>query len=271
MAADLRDALGWSLPFRDNDLDREVVAALAAADALEQDTDGLCKSRYRVSSVGEDLFLHSAYPTQAEDAVFFGPDSYRFAALLRRELANLPPRREGRLVDIGAGAGVGAIVAAKLCPHLRTTMTDINPKALFLASVNARAAGVEADFVLGEGLAGVTEPIDLAIANPPYIVDDAGRDYRDGGDMHGGEVALQMAEAAVERLARTGRMILYTGGSIVAGRDPLHDALRQLADGAGCDLRYDEIDPDVFGEELTKPAYHDVERIAVVAAVLARR
>jgi hypothetical protein len=36
-------------------------------------------------------------------------------------------------------------------------------------------------------------------------------------------------------------------------------------------MRYREIDPDVFGEELDDPAYRDVDRIALVAVVLTRR
>ena len=36
---------------------------------------------------------------------------------------------------------------------------------------------------------------------------------------------------------------------------------------AGCSLDYRELDPDVFGEELDRPAYRDVDRIAVVAAI----
>ena len=35
-------------------------------------------------------------------------------------------------------------------------------------------------------------------------------------------------------------------------------------------LRYEELDPDIFGEELETPAYRDVERIALVSAVITR-
>lgn len=269
-ARDLRDVFGWSLPFAPAILDPELLRLLREADALDPVVGGRFKSRYRVSELGGDLFLHSAHPTTAEDAVFFGPDSYRFADLIRRELRRDPPRGGARLVDIGAGAGVGAIAAARLCPALRTTMTDINPEALRLARVNARVAGVAADFLLGTDLE-PAGPIDIALANPPYIIDAAGRDYRDGGGMHGGGVAFDMAAAAAGRLSPAGRLILYTGSAIIAGEDRLRAALAALAAEHGCTLRYDEIDPDVFGEELEKPAYRDVERIALVAAVFKRR
>jgi hypothetical protein len=54
------------------------------------------------------------------------------------------------------------------------------------------------------------------------------------------------------------------------GRDELREALESLSGEAGCALAYRELDPDVFGEELENPAYADVERIAVVGAVLTR-
>ncbi|MFA9201722.1 MAG: hypothetical protein ACEQR8_11185, partial [Cypionkella sp.] len=57
--------------------------------------------------------------------------------------------------------------------------------------------------------------------------------------------------------------------AIVEGHDALGAALTKLAEASGCALRYFELDPDVFGEELAKPAYRTVDRIAVVAAIFA--
>jgi methylase of polypeptide subunit release factors len=270
-ARDLRGVLGWSLPFDEAILDTGILALLAGADALTTERDGRLRSRYRVASLGEDLYLHSAYPTEAEDAVFFGPDSYRFARLIAQELATCPQRAAAQLVDIGTGTGVGGVVAARLCPDLAITMTDINPRALELAAVNSRAAGVAARLVLGPELASIEGPLDIVLANPPYIIDPGRREYRDGGDMRGGRVAFEMAKAAASRLGPSGRFILYTGSAIADGEDLLRAALTQLAEQGGCALRYEEIDPDVFGEELSKPAYRDVERIAVVGAVLTRQ
>ena len=63
-------------------------------------------------------------------------------------------------------------------------------------------------------------------------------------------------------------MILYTGSAIVDGEDPLEARLRALAGPHRRPLRYRELDPDVFGEELEKDVYRDVERIALIAAVV---
>lgn len=267
-ARNLRDVFGWSLPFAPGDLDPEILDLLKSADALER-SGALFKSRYRVSSLHGRLFLHSAYPTNASDSVFFGPDSYRFADLV---VSELPPGAPGAvIVDIGAGAGVGALTAALRQPDARLVLTDVNPKALRLARINAEAAGVTIETVETGGLDGVAAPIDVALTNPPYIADDGSREYSDGGDMHGDRVSLEMAKAAAGRLVPGGRLILYTGSAIVDGQDRFYGALEQAMAAAGCTLSYREIDPDVFGEELDKPAYADVDRIAVVGAVAVKR
>jgi len=267
-AHSIRDVLGWSLPFPPRLLDDELHACLAEAGALNPVDTSLLRATIRVSSLDDLLFIHSAYPTDLPDAVFFGPDSYRFASLIAAELDHAPLRAGARIVDIGAGAGVGAIVAARCCDTPAVTMVDINPTALDLARINARFAGVDADFVLGETLDAIAGPIDLAVANPPYLIDESKRAYRDGGGMHGTEIALTMAEHAVARLSSDGRLILYTGSAIIDGGDPLRSALERVAARAGRRLRYRELDPDVFGEELDAPAYADVERIALVAAII---
>ena len=67
-----------------------------------------------------------------------------------------------------------------------------------------------------------------------------------------------------------GRALLYTGSAIVDGRDALRDALADAVADAGVRMDYRELDPDVFGEDLDEPAYAQVERIALVGAVIVR-
>lgn len=267
VAQTLRDVFGWSLPFQPDLLSNALLDALWAADLLHHD-DGLLRSRVRVSSLGAHLFLHSAFPTTAEDAVFFGPDTYRFANFLTAELAGSAP--VGLLVDIGAGSGAGAVVAADLARPARTLLTDLNPLALRLARANAASAGQEVETVLGDGLGGVSGPIDLAIANPPFIAGENGRAYRDGGDLHGARISLDWTLAAAQRLAPDGRLLLYTGSAIVEGQDLFRQAVKaELAD-SGFEIAYRELDPDIFGGQLSDPAYADVERIAAVGLSVRR-
>ena len=266
-AATMEDALGWSLDFATHVLPDDVRNCLRRADMIDRN-GGVWHSRLRVSSLGDDLFLHSAYPTESADAVFFGPDSYRFADVIAAELALELPPLTPRVVDIGAGAGVGGLTVARICPEAEITLCDINPAAVRLARVNLAAAGVPASVIESNGLDQVEGGFDLAVINPPYIVDPDGPAYRDGGGNHGAQVALELSAEAVDRLNPDGRLILYTGSPIIAGKDRLRATLAQLAADYGASLSYREIDPDVFGEELARPVYRDVDRIALVAAVI---
>jgi methylase of polypeptide subunit release factors len=268
---DTRSILGWNHVFHwDDDPDDDVVHLLRRADALEEDKTSKhlrMRSRIRVSSLDDLLFLHSAYPTVHHDDVFFGPDSYRFAAFLKRELPRLGALRH--LVDMGAGSGVGGIIASRATRVARITLLDINSKALRYAKINAIFAGVPVETVLANNLDAVEGDVDCIIANPPYIVDAAHRAYRDGGAMHGAEISIEWAKAAARRLRSGGTLLLYTGAAIVEGEDGLEQALRgALRD---FDVEYRELDPDVFGEELERAEYADVERIAVVGVVATKR
>lgn len=261
----LRDILGWSLPFEAKDAPRDLVAMLQAAGALRQE-DGRLKSALRVSRLHGLLFLHSAYPTVAEDAVFLGPDSYRFADFVAAELTG---EETGRIVDVGGGAGVGVLAAGRHAPDAELWLTDVNPKALCLARLNAQHAGMRLQAVAGDGLEGAPDRPAIVLANPPYIA-ATDQTYSDGGDLHGGRLSLEWASSALTSLGRGGRLLLYTGSAILdGGRDVLRERLEDLARRKGATIRYRELDPDVFGEELEKPAYRDVERIAAVGCVIA--
>jgi methylase of polypeptide subunit release factors len=253
----LRDVLGWSRPFRSGELPGEVETWLTAAGALRPASDGTFTATVRYSTLDDDgLFVHSAYPTGDSDAVFFGPDTYRFVAAVRRHL-----RPTGRLVDVGAGSGVGGIAVADWARTI--VLADINPATLRLAAVNAALAGVEAELVTSDVLAGVTGPVDAVIANPPYLVDPSARLYRHGGGALGFDLALRIVDEGLARLTPGGQLLLYTGSPVVDGRHPLRDAL------GGRETHWEELDPDVFGEELDTPAYAEVDRIAAVLVVLA--
>lgn len=265
MAESPEDVLGWSMAFRPGCIDPALEQLLAKADGLTGDGDRR-RAKVRVSWLRDRLYLHSAYPTLQPDSVFFGPDSYRFAEVVAASLADWRSRAPV-IVDVGTGAGVGAIVAADALREATIVMTDVNPSALAMAAANARAAGLSAQYYLGDVLGGYDGAIDVALANPPYIVDPDQRQYRDGGDQHGAALSIRMAEEVLPRVTAGGRFILYTGSAIVDGEDRLHKALTRLADQQGAALVYREIDPDVFGEELENPAYADVDRIAVVAAI----
>ena len=258
----LADILGWNRPFEEADLDPQLYALLERAEALETDNDGKLRTNIRVASLGTDLFVHSAFPTNEKDAVFFGPDTYRFVRFLEAQISQL--EKAGLTVDMGTGSGAGGIAVARKPGGPRTILVDINAKALRYAQINAAAAGVEAELLESNRV----PQCDLLVGNAPYLMDAGGRTYRDGGDLLGGAVSLDWIEQGLRQLSPGGTILLYTGAAYVDGRSPLLMAIEDACSAAGARLEVQELDPDVFGEQLLEPGYEDVERIAAVGLTI---
>jgi methylase of polypeptide subunit release factors len=266
--ASLADVFGWSRAFREGDLPPHMVALMRAAGVLRADGDGW-RSTLRLSSLGGQLYFHSAYPTIAANAVFFGPDTYRFVRVLQAELGAQPL---ARAVDIGCGAGPAAIVIALHSPQADVLAVDINDDALRLTAVNAALAGTGNVQPLHSNLlAAVDGQFDLIVANPPYLLDPCERAYRHGGGELGAGLSLDIVRASLGRLAPGGRLLLYTGVAIVDGADPFLARITPLLQEAGVSWDYAEIDPDVFGEELDEAEYRRADRIAAVWLRVQRR
>ena len=112
---------------------------------------------------------------------------------------------------------------------------------------------------------------DLIIANPPYLVDPLARLYRHGGGELGFDLSLRIIDEGVARLAPGGGLFLYTGTAVVDGTQKLFEALSARPEGRDYSLACEEIDPDVFGEELDSPPYDRADRIAAVAVMVEAR
>ncbi|WP_426237293.1 methyltransferase [Pseudomonas sp. TWP3-2] len=268
-AETLRDVFGWSRPFEPGLLSADEQRQLHEAQIIDT-FDGRLKSRVRWSSLDDLLFVHSGFPTDAADSVFFGPDTYRFAQLIHAHLQqSYAPVT--RAVDIGCGAGVGAILIARARREAQVFAVDINPAALRLTTINAALAEVaNVEVQTSDVLRGVDGEFDLIVANPPYMADPAGRAYRHGGGTLGAGLSLRIVEQALNHLAPGGSLLLYTGVAMVDGRDPFIDTVLPRLDEKRFGWTYRELDPDVFGEELLNPGYQRVDRIAVVALTVTR-
>lgn len=284
-AHSVEDVLGWSRPFRAGALP-ELEQLLAAGGALRRDRD-VYRSAVRFSTLPaashddltagtrppDALYVHSAFPTREPSSVFFGPDTYRFVAAVRRHV-----RPARRLVDIGCGTGAGGLAMLDRSDHV--VLADINPAALRFARINValhRAISAEPRKTVGwlesDVLSGIADPVDAVIANPPYLADREHRTYRDGGGALGMALSLRIVRESLARLTPGGQLVLYTGSPVVEGGHPLREALGPILASRPCRARWEEIDPDVFGEELDPVAapdnpYARVDRIAVIALVV---
>lgn len=269
-AASLRDVFGWSRPFDPQLLGAPLISLLQQTGMLEHGSQGSW-SRVRWSSLDGQLFVHSRYPTDEQDAVFFGPDTYRFAQAIDAHLAS-EPRGNLRIADIGCGAGPGAILAALRKPSAEVWALDINPHALRFTAINAELAGIRNLYSAESHLLdGVEGGFDLILSNPPYMFDVEQRTYRHGGGEHGAGLSVAIVEAALKRLTPGGTLLLYSGVAMFDGEDPFLAVVRPLLHAADVSWHYHEMDPDVFGEELLNPIYAKAERIAAVVLRVTRR
>ena len=279
LAHDLQGIFGWNRPYFPGTLPPECRALMQEAgieqvevqQAKAQAEGALYRSRLRASTLDRELLFHSSFPTKDAESVFFGPDTYRFVGALRRLLADVGDGKLRRVVDIGCGSGAAAIIAGLTVPGAEVHAVDINPHALQLCEINAAIAGAQNVLATpSDLLSGVPGQFDLIMANPPYMMDPAERAYRHGGGERGDGLSRAIVDEALQRLAPGGRLLLYTGVAVTRGRDPLLEWAGERLHRQPVTWCYEELDPDVFGEELERPPYGDVDRIAVVLLQLMR-
>ncbi len=150
-------------------------------------------------------------------------------------------------------------------------MADINPAALLLACVNAAAAALPRIIAVhSDLLTALPGEFDLIVANPPYLPDPMQRAYRNGGGPLGADLSLRIVAEAARRLAPGGTLLLYTGTAIIDGANPFLQQAASLLAHAGLACAADEIDPDVFGEELESGPLQSADRIAVICLTATR-
>lgn len=274
-AENLQDIFGWNLPFKVDALLPSLRRLMLQADVVQPLGDYL-KSTVRISSLANDLLLHSAFPTSASDAVFFGPDTYRFSRFIHQTLHHTqtsPPisiDKPIRVLDIGCGSGAGGLAVVRSLPERKIdlTLNDINILALDYARANMEAAAVDAHFLLGDVFSTPHGMFDLVISNPPYMKDSAERAYRNGGERLGLDFSLRLVRHAINHLAPGGQLLLYTGVAMTRYTDPFLEELKPLLAATDCHWSYEEIDPDIFSEELEQPVYAGAHRIAAVGLVV---
>jgi release factor glutamine methyltransferase len=162
-------------------------------------------------------------------------------------------RRGARVVDVGTGSGVLAIslaLAQELAPQ-RVVAVDRSPDALAVARANAGRHGVadQVQFVCADLLSPIAGPIDLLVANLPYVPEpelatlapEVQREPRlalDGGS-NGLELYQRLLAQAAGRLAPDGGLFAEIG----AGQAT---AARALA-GASLPRRQVRVWPDLAG------------------------
>lgn len=127
-----------------------------------------------------------------------------------RTLVSLTPRdRVAVSADIGTGCGIQALLLARHSDQV--IATDISDRALFLAGLSARLNGVtNIEFRAGSMLEPLTEPVDLLVSNPPFVITPrttvTNFEYRDGG-MSGDRLVRFLFSSIPDFLRANGRSV----------------------------------------------------------------
>jgi len=129
------------------------------------------------------------------------------------------------LADVGTGSGVLAVSLAVHLPKAVVYGADISERALEVAALNAQRHGVaeRVRLVLGDLLSAVHHPVDLVVANLPYVMsaeipflDPEIRLHEPLEALDGGPDGLEV----IARLLRTAGPHLKPGAALVLELDP---------------------------------------------------
>jgi release factor glutamine methyltransferase len=153
--------------------------------------------------------------------------------------------RAARLVDVGTGSGAIAIAIAMRCPNAFVWATDSDCRAIALARANVRNHRLDDRvFVrLGDLLAPVPAPVDLIVANLPYLAAESVCEHAElrrepfvavfaAGDGLG--PYRRLVDAATGWLTHDGSLLLQLDERVVVARRGELPALR-AALSAGVD------------------------------------
>ena len=146
-------------------------------------------------------------------------DSYLFAE-------NLRVKRGEKVLDMGTGSGILAIIAAKQGADV--TAVDINPRAIECARRKAQKSGVKIGFLESDLFENIKGKFDLITFNPPYVptepeeLKNIESTAWDGGEQ-GRKVIICFLKSAPKFLKPGGRILLMVSS--------LNDILNDLRRG----------------------------------------
>jgi SAM-dependent methyltransferase len=168
----------------------------------------------------------AAAAVETEQVLGVGAASLTLAAATPRE-------RVGRVLDLGAGAGVQALLAEDHA--LEVVATDSNPRAVAYTRLAAALNGIEIDARQGDLLEPVAgEQFDLVVSNPPFVIGPGHRyTYRDAG-YDGDEVCRRLVQGIPALIAPGGHAVLLVNWLHLEGEDG-DERIRSWFEGTGCD------------------------------------
>ena len=212
---------------------------------LIETTSGFVRATYRVVP-HDDLLLASDWPVSPMRPL--RPDHVLGPNPSASLLANATVRpRVASVLDIGAGCGIQSLLAARHAD--RVVASDLNPRAVRIASFNAALNHVAVDCIEGD----LFEPVrgqrfDLVVSNPPFVISPTAsflfRDSELGGEGIGRALISNVAGLLNER----GFCQLLTNWAHIEGVD-WRERIEQAFQGCGCNawvLAVHHAEPDIY-------------------------
>lgn len=142
--------------------------------------------------------------------------------LVERVITDNKEEHAKKLLDLGTGSGVIAIVVKKHIPNMDVTASDICTKALRVAKHNAKAQKTQIKFIKSSLFDKIDNKFDIIASNPPYIkisdikhLQTEVKDYDPLLSLDGGVTGLnfykQIIKAAPHKLFEDGKLYLELG------------------------------------------------------------
>jgi release factor glutamine methyltransferase len=145
-----------------------------------------------------------------------------------------------RVADVGTGSGAVALALKDERPDLDVVGIDLNEGAVAVARDNALRLGLDASFVVGDLLAGVSDGFDAVLANLPYVATGVSlppeiASYEPPGSLFAGPDGLDVIRRLLSQVAGVSVVALEIGfdqGDAVAGlmRDAGFASVERLRD-----------------------------------------
>jgi hypothetical protein len=200
----------------------------------------------------------------AQDPDTRGADVVTGVNAASRTLATLTVRRPiERALDVGTGSGVQALLAAR---HAQTVVaTDVNPRALALASLGSHLNELPLDLRLGSLFEPVEgEKFDLIVANPPFVISpDSDFTFRDS-HLPGDAICREVVRGAAAHL-RSGGFATVLCNWICRTPEGDWKPPVEWVEGLECDallLSHGTVDPFQYATRWNEPVRSDPGRYA---------